>query len=131
MPVKATTKELYNEVKRVIEADRNAYTNIRLHVEGEVIDDGTIKPIRLNKIQSIDDGVVIIVTCTNRGGAWNTKYNYKIIRIIIMSEFYINSPYNLCKAVKNQLRKLTKNRKMIYFCFVNINIFLKVQIKSE
>ncbi len=31
----ATTKELYNEVKRVIEADRNAYTDIRLFIEGE------------------------------------------------------------------------------------------------
>ncbi len=46
----ATTKELYNEVKRIIESDRNAYTDIRLYIEGELINDGASKAIRLNEI---------------------------------------------------------------------------------
>ncbi len=46
----ATTKELYNEVKRVIEADRNAYTEIILHVEGEGIDNGANKVVRLSEL---------------------------------------------------------------------------------
>jgi hypothetical protein len=31
----ATAKELNDEVKRVIESDSNAYTDIRLFIEGE------------------------------------------------------------------------------------------------
>jgi hypothetical protein len=42
IPIMATTKELYNEVKRLIEAERNSYTNIRLYLEDDLIEDGSI-----------------------------------------------------------------------------------------
>ncbi len=57
----ATTKELYNEVNRKIEADRNVYKNIRLYLEGDLINKGEII---LNEIKNMDGGCILILIVT-------------------------------------------------------------------